>query len=101
RGAGAQAGADGHGGPDCQSDRVSSRARAARGTGRKRRRPDCESEAYAGSESGRSKSDGVIDAAMMDHFPEFMRHPANRIANKNQGTRGIEGYIFDGSRAPD
>jgi mannose-6-phosphate isomerase-like protein (cupin superfamily) len=33
----------------------------------------------------------------MDNFPEFMRHPANRIAKTNQATPGVEGYIFDGA----
>jgi mannose-6-phosphate isomerase-like protein (cupin superfamily) len=32
----------------------------------------------------------------MDNFPEFMRHPANRIATSNQATAGVEGYVFDG-----
>ena len=33
----------------------------------------------------------------MDDFPQFMRHPANRIAKTNQATPGVEGYIFDGA----
>ena len=33
---------------------------------------------------------------MMDNFPEFMKHPANRIASSNQATPGVEGYLFDG-----
>ena len=33
----------------------------------------------------------------MDTFPEFMRHPANRIAITDQATPGVEGYIFDGA----
>lgn len=33
----------------------------------------------------------------MNEFPEFMKHPANRIANTCQATRGVEGYIFDGA----
>src|SRR5712691_6067175 len=33
----------------------------------------------------------------MNDFPEFMQHPANRIAKSNQATRGVEGYIFDGA----
>lgn len=33
----------------------------------------------------------------MNKFPEFMRHPANRIAKGNQATPGVEGYIFDGA----
>ena len=32
----------------------------------------------------------------MDNFPEFMKHPANRIATSNQATPGVEGYVFDG-----
>jgi quercetin dioxygenase-like cupin family protein len=32
----------------------------------------------------------------MDRFPEFMKHPANRIARSNQATPGVEGYVFDG-----
>jgi mannose-6-phosphate isomerase-like protein (cupin superfamily) len=33
----------------------------------------------------------------MDQFPEFMRHPANRIAKSQQATPGVEGYVFDGA----
>jgi mannose-6-phosphate isomerase-like protein (cupin superfamily) len=33
----------------------------------------------------------------MDSFPEFMRHPANRIATTSQATPGVEGFIFDGA----
>jgi quercetin dioxygenase-like cupin family protein len=33
----------------------------------------------------------------MDDFPEFMKHPANRMAKTDQATPGVEGYIFDGS----
>ena len=32
----------------------------------------------------------------MDHFPEFMKHPANRIAQSNQATPSVDGYVFDG-----
>ena len=32
----------------------------------------------------------------MDDFPEFMKHPANRIVQSNQATPGVEGYVFDG-----
>jgi hypothetical protein len=32
----------------------------------------------------------------MDAFPEFMKHPANRIIRSNQATPGVEGYVFDG-----
>lgn len=33
----------------------------------------------------------------MDQFPQFMKHPANRIAQTNQATPGVEGYVFDGA----
>src|SRR5262245_57744316 len=33
----------------------------------------------------------------MDEFPEFMKHPTNRIATTNQATPGVEGYVFDGA----
>jgi hypothetical protein len=32
----------------------------------------------------------------MNEFPEFMKHPANRIANASQATPGVDGYVFDG-----
>jgi mannose-6-phosphate isomerase-like protein (cupin superfamily) len=32
----------------------------------------------------------------MEDFPEFMKHPANRIAGESQATPGVEGYVFDG-----
>jgi len=32
----------------------------------------------------------------MDAFPEFMKHPANRIRSSSQATPGVEGYVFDG-----
>jgi quercetin dioxygenase-like cupin family protein len=32
----------------------------------------------------------------MNDFPEFMKHPANRIAGAHQATPGVEGYVFDG-----
>jgi len=32
----------------------------------------------------------------MEDFPEFMKHPANRIARSSQATPGVEGYVFDG-----
>lgn len=32
----------------------------------------------------------------MDNFPEFMKHPANRIAVSSQATPGVEGCVFDG-----
>jgi len=33
----------------------------------------------------------------MHDFPEFMKHPANRIATTAQATPGVEGYVFDGA----
>lgn len=33
----------------------------------------------------------------MDTFPKFMKHPANRISQETQYTKGIEGYVFDGA----
>jgi len=33
----------------------------------------------------------------MDDFPEFMKHPANRIVQTRQATPGVEGYVFDGT----
>lgn len=33
----------------------------------------------------------------MYHFPEFMKHPANRIDAAGQATPGVEGYVFDGA----
>lgn len=33
----------------------------------------------------------------MEDFPEFMKHPANRIASQTQYTPGIVGYVFDGA----
>jgi quercetin dioxygenase-like cupin family protein len=32
----------------------------------------------------------------MKEFPEFMKHPPNRIATSDQATPGVEGYVFDG-----
>jgi quercetin dioxygenase-like cupin family protein len=32
----------------------------------------------------------------MNHYPQFMKHAANRIARSNQATPGVEGYVFDG-----
>jgi len=32
----------------------------------------------------------------VDNFPDFMKHPANRIAASSQATPGVEGYVFDG-----
>ncbi|SPE33386.1 conserved hypothetical protein [Candidatus Sulfopaludibacter sp. SbA6] len=33
----------------------------------------------------------------MGDFPQFMKHPANRIAATHQATPGVEGYVFDGA----
>ncbi len=33
----------------------------------------------------------------METFPDFMKHPANRISPETQYTKGIEGYVFDGA----
>jgi quercetin dioxygenase-like cupin family protein len=33
----------------------------------------------------------------MEDFPEFMKHPANRIASSSEATPGVEGYVFDGA----
>jgi quercetin dioxygenase-like cupin family protein len=33
----------------------------------------------------------------MTDFPNFMKHPANRIATTSQATPAVEGYIFDGA----
>lgn len=30
-------------------------------------------------------------------LPAFMKNPANRIAQSNQATPGVEAYVFDGS----
>jgi hypothetical protein len=31
------------------------------------------------------------------NFPEFMKHPANRISSQRQYAEGIEGYVSDGA----
>ena len=33
----------------------------------------------------------------MKQFPDFMKHPADRIRASAQATPGVEGYVFDGS----
>jgi quercetin dioxygenase-like cupin family protein len=33
----------------------------------------------------------------MNDFPDFMKHPANRIPTASQATPGVEGYTFDGA----
>ena len=43
--------------------------------------------------SGFRKLKGVT----MDHFPDFMKNPVNKVAPKSQYTQGIEGYVFDGA----
>lgn len=32
----------------------------------------------------------------MDHFTDFMRHPANHIDPDQQNTADVEGYVFEG-----
>jgi len=32
----------------------------------------------------------------MEHFPQFMKNPANAIKSGYQ-SKGVEGYVFDGS----
>jgi quercetin dioxygenase-like cupin family protein len=39
----------------------------------------------------------AVTCSSMDAFPEFMRNPSNRIAQSNQTTPGVEGYVFDGA----
>jgi len=34
---------------------------------------------------------------VMDDFPRFMKHDADRIATANNATPGVEGYVFDGA----
>jgi quercetin dioxygenase-like cupin family protein len=34
--------------------------------------------------------------APLGDFPDFMKHPANRIATSSQAMPGVEGYVFDG-----
>jgi hypothetical protein len=33
----------------------------------------------------------------MTEFPEFMKRPVNRIADRSQATPGVEGFVFDGA----
>lgn len=33
----------------------------------------------------------------MKNFPDFMKHPANKIATNSQSTPGSNGYVFDGA----
>ncbi|MFZ0962738.1 MAG: cupin domain-containing protein [Terriglobia bacterium] len=33
----------------------------------------------------------------MDNSPDFMKHPATKIATSSQATPGVEGYVFDGA----
>jgi mannose-6-phosphate isomerase-like protein (cupin superfamily) len=40
--------------------------------------------------------DNALTSCGVDSFPEFMKHPANRIVRSNQATPGVEGYVFDG-----
>ena len=32
----------------------------------------------------------------MDHFPDFMKNPANAISSRSQ-SKGVKGYVFDGA----
>jgi mannose-6-phosphate isomerase-like protein (cupin superfamily) len=32
----------------------------------------------------------------MHDFPEFMKHPVNKIATSSEATPGVVGYVFDG-----
>ena len=32
----------------------------------------------------------------MQDFPDFMKHPADRIGSAQQNTHGVEGYVYDG-----
>lgn len=53
-----------------------------------------------GSKAGNSSEAVAGDATMpddMDNFPNFMKHPENRIALFDQATPGVEGYVFDGA----
>jgi hypothetical protein len=55
---------------------------------------------FSADDSQKSSAD-VCESATMScnhaQFPEFMKHPANRIATSNQATPGVEGYVFDGA----
>ena len=33
----------------------------------------------------------------MNDFPEFMKHPYNKISSRSQYGKGIVGYVFDGA----
>ncbi len=33
----------------------------------------------------------------MNDFPDFMKHPLNKIPSASQYTKEIEGYVFDGA----
>ena len=33
----------------------------------------------------------------MNDFPEFMKHPYNKISARSQYSKGVEGYVFDGA----
>lgn len=36
-------------------------------------------------------------SVVLKTFPDFIRHPANRIARSAQATPGVEGYVYDGA----
>lgn len=38
-----------------------------------------------------------VEGGTLDSFPDFMKHPANRIATSSQATPGVEGYVFEGA----
>ena len=41
--------------------------------------------------------ESALTCCDMDAFPEFMKHPANKIARSHQATPGVESYVFDGA----
>ena len=41
--------------------------------------------------------ESALISSDMNAFPEFMKHPVNRIVRSNQATPGVEGYVFDGA----
>ena len=59
----------------------------------------CQEGEFSAGDSQNSSADVCESATMstMDNFPEFMKHPANRIATSDQATPGVEGYVFDGA----
>jgi len=49
-------------------------------------------------EEWRCHREGATICVNMNDFPEFMKHPANRIVGSNQATAGVEGYVFPDER---